>query len=440
MTQLIITSGRVIDPDRGLDATADVVIKDDRIVDINQRPGAANAASGAVVLDAEGCIVCPGLIDIHVHFREPSGGVHEETITTGAAAAMNGGFTTVCCMPNTMPPLDTPEQLAMVNGRAAETPGVRVHHTGCATVGRAGERLGDIDALAAAGAIAITDDGSCVDDPELMREVLRACARNDLCFMQHCQDHAATKGASMNAGPVAERMGQIGWPPEAEVSIIERDVALNREIGARYDAQHVSCGASAAVIRKARTEGLPIYGEATPHHLLLTEDACETIGTNAKMNPPLRTQRDIDQLKEAIADGTITILATDHAPHPAITKDRPFASAAFGIVGMDCALPLYAKALIDDGVIDWPAMLAMMTINPAKLIGLDGRGYGTLREGGPADLTVIDPGQAWVIDPDAFGTTGRNCPFRGWEVTGRAIATVVNGVPALMREPGRMRR
>ena len=231
----------------------------------------------------------------------------------------------------------------------------------------------------------------------------------------------------MNAGALAMKMGLVGWPASAEESMLERDLTLNKDIGARYHAQHLSSGGSIDLIRTARADGQPATGEASPHHLLLTEEACAGYDTAAKMNPPLRRREDIEAIKLGIADGTITILGTDHAPHPLHTKETDFASASFGIVGLECALPLYRKALIDEGVVDWPGMLAMMTCNPAALVGLDTQGIGMLREGGPADLTIIDPDAEWIIDPGSFRSTGRNCPFKGWNVRGRAMATIVSG-------------
>lgn len=438
MQPLLIQGGRVIDPASEFDQTADVLLAEGVVAKIEPRPGRLDVPADCRRLDADGCLVTPGLIDIHVHFREPSGGQHEETIATGSAAAINGGFTTVCCMPNTTPPLDEPETIRLVLGRAAEAGGARVLPVGCGTKGRNGAEPADIDALARAGAIAFSDDGDCIADAAVMAAVLKAARAVDRCFMQHCQDPAMTRGASMNAGSLAEELGLIGWPALAEESIIERDVQLNGSIGCRYHAQHVSSGGSAAIIRAARAAGQPVTGEASPHHLLLTEEACREHGTNAKMNPPLRTKRDIAQLKEAVADGTITILATDHAPHPAARKATDFASAAFGIVGVDCALALYAEALIEDGVIDWPSLLAMMTVNPARLLGLDRIWLGMLITGGPADVTIIDPALPWTIDVNEFASAGRNCPFHGRSVRGRAVATVVGGQVMLLRAPQRL--
>ncbi len=426
MESILIQGGRVIDPGSGFDQRADVLINGDASERVVAQIGRIAPSADAIRIDAEGCIVAPGLIDPHVHLREPDP-AHDETIATGAAAAVRGGFTTVCCMPNTKPPLDSAAQVEFVQMKAAAAGHARVFVIGCATHARAGERLADIQAMAAAGAVGFSDDGDCVADAAMMVKVLRTVAATGRCFMQHCQETTLTEGAVMHAGSVAQRLGLVGWPREAEEIIIERDVRLNRPIGCRYHAQHLSSGGSVDIIRRARADGQPITGEVSPHHLLLTDEACDGYNTQAKMNPPLRTRGDIDELKRGVADGTVTILGTDHAPHPLHRKEAPFDDAAFGIIGLECALPLYARALIDDGVIDWPAMLAMMTINPARLVGLDRKGLGSLTIGGPADVTVIDPDHEWTIDAAKFASAGRNCPFDGWTVRGRAIATIVGG-------------
>ncbi len=422
MLDLIIQGGRVIDPGSGFDQTADVLVSEGVIAGIGRIP----PSSQATRIDAEGCIVAPGLIDVHVHLREPDP-QHDETVNSGAKAAIKGGFTSICCMPNTHPPIDTAEMVEFVQHKAEQANRARVFVVGCATHQRQGERLAAIRSMAEVGAVAFSDDGDCVADASMMDKVLRAVSDTDRCFMQHCQEPTLTRGASMNAGPTATRLGLTGWPSVAEELIIERDVRLNRSIGCRYHAQHLSSGESVDIIRRAKTEGQPVTAEVTPHHLLLTEDACDGYNTMAKMNPPLRTARDITQLKEGIADGTITILGTDHAPHPQHRKQTDFANAAFGIIGLESALPLYAKALIEDSVIDWPQLLAMMTINPARLVGIDRLGLGSLRVGGPADLTVIDPELQWTILAEEFASRGRNCPFDAWRVKGRAIATIVAG-------------
>jgi dihydroorotase len=313
------------------------------------------------------------------------------------------------------------QQAARDAGRA------RVHVVAAATIGRKGEQLAPMAAMAAAGAVAFSDDGECIMNPALMRRVLEVCAALGRTFMQHCQDHVLSEGGTMHEGPTATRLGLLPWPREAEEIIVERDVRLNKSIGAHYHAQHLSSGGSAAILRRAQAEGIRATGEASPHHLLLTDVACDGYDTQAKMNPPLRTARDIAELKLAIADGTIDVLATDHAPHTAAEKARDFASAPFGIIGLDCALPLYVKALVDDGVIGWPRLIELMTRMPAKLCGLDAQGIGTLNEGTSADITVIDPMLEWTIQASEFASKSRNCPFDGWTVRGRAVLTMVGG-------------
>lgn len=434
MSDIFIQGGRVIDPESGFDQTADVLISNGVVTQIGRISKPANAKH----IDAEGCIVSPGLIDIHVHIREPDPN-HDETIKSGSAAAIQGGFTTICCMPNTNPPLDTPSMVKFVQTQAQQANAARVFVVGCATQGRLGEQLAEIKAMAEAGAIAFSDDGDCVADSAIMRKVLQMVKEVDGCFMQHCQDPALTVDAVMNAGVMATKLALTGWPNIAEESIIERDIRLNSAIGCRYHAQHLSSGGSVDIIRKARSNNQPVTAEVSPHHLLLTQDLCDDYNTMAKMNPPLRSQTDINLLKQGVADGTITILGTDHAPHPLHRKQITFADAAFGIVGLECALPLYIKALIEDNVIDWPAMLGMMTINPARLVGLNRLGLGSLAVGGPGDVTVIDPQLKWTIISQEFASKGQNCPFDGWEITGKAIATIVSGQGQLLPESEHIR-
>lgn len=422
-TRILLRGGRVLDPDHDFDAQADVLLVGDRVERISTSP---IADSQALAVDCDGCLVTPGLIDPHVHLREP-GAEHKETIRSGAEAAIAGGFTTVCCMPNTTPAIDLPSLVDFVQMRAREAGFARVFCVGAATVGREGRRLAPIGAMAKAGAVGFSDDGACVADPAVMHRVLLTCQSVDRVFMQHCQEPTMTEGAAMHAGVVSARLGLGGWPSVAEDLIVERDLRLNRAIGCRWHAQHLSSGDSVEILRRARREGARASGEASPHHLLLTHDACENYNTQAKMNPPLRTSADVEALRAGVADGTITVLATDHAPHTSSEKSRDFAAAPFGVVGLECALPLYAKALIDTGIIDWPRMIALMTIEPARLCGLDHLGLGKLAEGGPADLSVIEPGAEWTIDSALFRSLSRNCPFDGWRVRGRCRLTVVGG-------------
>jgi dihydroorotase len=417
--------GRILDAANGVDAEGDLLVVDGRVAKV-AAGRRIDAPEGARVVDCGGMLVTPGLIDPHVHLREP-GGEAKETVKSGTASAVAGGFTTVCCMPNTTPAIDTVTTVRYVLQAAREAASARVFVVAAASVGRKGEQLAPMHAMRDAGAVAFSDDGECIMNPAMMRRVLEVCASLGKTFMQHCQDHQLSEGGVMNEGAVATRLGLLPWPREAEEIIVERDVRLNRAIGAHYHAQHLSSGGSAAILRRARAEGIRCSGEASPHHLLLTDDACDGYDTQAKMNPPLRTKRDIAELKAAIADGTIDVLATDHAPHTAAEKARDFASAPFGIIGLDCALPLYAKALVEDGVIGWPRMIELMTRTPAELCGLDALGLGTLREGSPGDVTVIDPNLEWTIHAAEFASKSRNCPFEGWRVRGRAVMTVIAG-------------
>ena len=422
---LVLKGGRVIDPASGLDATADLRLEHGEVVAIETQPGVIDT-SGARVIDVDGLLVCPGLVDPHVHLREP-GGERKETIETGTHASIAGGFTTVCCMPNTVPAIDSPTTLGFIRMRAEETAHCRVFVVAAATENRAGEALAPINALTRGGAVAFSDDGQGVACPDMMRKVLRACHSVDRAFMQHCQDAALTAGASMHEGNVSTRLGLIGWPRVAEEVMLERDLRLNREIGCRYHAQHLSSGNSVEILRTARAAGVPATGEVSPHHLLLTDEACDDWNTNGKMNPPLREASDVRTLIEGVVEGVITVLATDHAPHTIADKEAPFDQAAWGIVGIECALPLYAEALVQSGAIDWPRMIAMMTIEPARLCRLDAQGIGALKVGGPADVTVIDPEMAWTIDVNEFKSKARNCPFDGRQVRGRAVLTILGG-------------
>ncbi len=423
MGSILIVSGRVMDPATGLDAVRDVAISGGVI----QAIGAGLPRSPADrIIDAQGCLVTPGLIDPHVHLREP-GHEYKESIATGTAAAVAGGFTSVCCMPNTSPAIDTPEIVRFVIDRAAHTGRCRVFPVAAATKGRQGEELTEIALLDAAGAVAFSDDGDCVPNPGMMAKVLTAVARTGKVFMQHCQEQTLTRGSAMHAGGVSVRLGLTGWPRIAEEIVIERDVLLNRAAGCRYHVQHLSSGASVDIVRRARAAGQAVTAEASPHHLLLTHDVCDGYNTLGKVNPPLRERADIEAIRAGVADGTITVLATDHAPHSADEKALPFEEAPMGMVGLETALPLYREALVDTGAISWMRLIELLTVQPALLCGLDSHGLGRLTVGGPADITVIDHDAAWTIDADDFAGKSRNTPFDGRAVKGRAIVTIVAG-------------
>lgn len=436
MTAILFKGARVIDPASRTDRVADVAVEGGLVRAIG--PGLAPPA-GAETIDCRDLILAPGLIDPHVHLREP-GGEHKETIATGAAAAVEGGFTTVCCMPNTSPALDSPEIVEFIARRAEQAAAAhpsgataRVFSVAAATKGRKGEELAEIHLLTRAGAVGFSDDGDCIASAGMMARALTTIKPTGLAFMQHCQEPTLTKGSVMNSGALATRLGLTGWPAVAEDLIIERDVRLNRTIGCRYHVQHLSTAGAAEIVRRARADGQPITAEASPHHLLLTEEACAGYDTRAKMNPPLRTQKDVDALRAAVADGTITILATDHAPHTEDEKSQPFDSAPFGIIGLETALALCAEALIHTKLIDWPRMIELMTINPARLCNLDQRGLGSLQTNGPADITLIDPDARWTISVNDLKGKCRNTPFLGRQVRGRAVMTMINGRIAMRR-------
>ncbi len=430
-SSFLLRGGRVIDPASGFDATADLLISGGTIAEISTKPGKLSLPSGGALIECEGCFVVPGLIDPHVHLREP-GAEHKETIATGAAAAVAGGFTSVCCMPNTTPTIDLPSTVEFVQMRAAASRKARVFVAGAATVGRAGEQLAPMGAMSAVGAVAFTDDGDCIASAGMMGKVLAVCASLDKVFMQHCQDPTLTVGGVMNSGVVSARLGLGGWPAIAEEVIIERDIRLNRGHQCRYHVQHLTTAGGVEIVRRARADRQPVSAEASPHHLLLTEDACNNYNTQAKVNPPLRTDDDIRALIEGIIDGTITVLATDHAPHASSEKARDFTAAPFGMIGLECALALYIKALVESGAIDWTRLIALMTIEPARLLGIDALGHGRLAQGLPADVTVIDPNVSWKIDSESFHSKSRNCPFEGWQVRGRAVNVFVAGRHALV--------
>ncbi|MBU3683237.1 MAG: dihydroorotase [Phycisphaerales bacterium] len=425
MATTLLRGGRVLCAASGLDQTADVLLAGGRVAAVSARRGEL-AAGDARVIDCDGLLVCPGLIDPHVHLREP-GGEHKETIATGTAAALAGGFSSVCCMPNTSPCLDSAPLVEFVRLRAREANHARVFVAGAATVGRAGEQLAPMAAMARAGAVAFTDDGEGIASAQVMLRVLQMAKAVGRPFMQHCQEPSLTQGAAMNSGVLQARLGHGGWPSVAEELMLQRDLMLNRAVGARYHAQHLSAAGSADLLRAARAAGQHASGEVSPHHLLLTEEACDGDRTDAKMNPPLRTARDVQALRAAVADGTIDVLATDHAPHSPAEKARDFASAPFGIIGLEHALPLFREALLDSGAIGWPRLIELMTLQPARLLGLDSMGLGTLRVGAPADVTMIDPDAAWTVDPAAGRSKSRNTPFAGRALRGRAVHVFVDG-------------
>jgi dihydroorotase len=396
------------------------------------------APTDGAVLDAEGCLVCPGLVDPHVHFREP-GQEEKETIASGSAAAVAGGFSAVCAMANTQPAVDDDGRVEYVLRQAQRADAARVFPTGAITRARAGEELSEIGLMARRGAVAFTDDGQSVASAAVCAKAMAYIAMTGRPLLQHCEDPTLGGGA-MNSGDLAVRLGLSGWPAVAEQIILDRDVLLARSAAppVRYHVQHVTSAGSVELLRRAHTDpsDTAITGEATPHHLLLTEEACADYDTRFKVNPPLRGRADMEAIRHAVADGTISVLGTDHAPHTREDKEVEFGLAPYGVIGLECALPLYAKALVETELLDWPGLIARMSTNPARLCGLP---QGTLAAGAPADVTVIDPEAEWRIDPARFASRARNCPFDGWSVRGLALATVVGGEVKFNLDEGRLK-
>lgn len=416
---ILIKNGRLIDPKNSVDKKTDILIDDFRI----QQIGADLNCPGAQVIDAAGKIIAPGLIDLHVHFRQP-GDEEEETIASGSAAAVAGGFTSVVCMPNTNPAIDEATGVEFIHRMGRQARKTFIYVMGAITKDRAGKELAEMGLMAQAGAIGFTDDGTGVQDTGVMLRAMKYASMFNCIISQHCEDHSLAKNGAMNAGYKATVLGLPGMDPLAEEMMLWRDIQLVRKTNIRYHAQHISTAGAVKIIRQAKQDGLPVTCEVTPHHLLLTEEAVSEYDTNYKVNPPLRTQKDVDALKEAVREGLIDALATDHAPHLQSEKELEFMAAPCGIASLECALPLYRKALIDDGVCGWSEMLSMLTWRPAKVIQVE---KGSLAVGDRADVVMIDPDAQWVVDAAAFHSKSRNCPYHGWKLQGKVLCTIVAG-------------
>lgn len=421
---LLIKNGRVIDPANGVDKKCDVSIVDGKVAEIRENIVDSGRDGGnRTVIDASGKLVAPGLIDIHVHFREP-GDEEEETIASGSAAAVAGGFTSVVCMPNTNPVIQSETDVEYVHRKARQARKTHVYTMGAITKGLQGVELAEMGFMAQAGAVGFTDDGRGVQDPAVMLRALKYAAMFDVVVAQHCQDDRIAGEGVMNSGYQSTILGLPGMDPLAEEAILWRDIQLIKRANVRYHAQHISTAGSVELIRAAKNDGLPVTCEVSPHHLLLTEERCGEYDTNFKVNPPLRGQKDVDALKQAIADGLVDALASDHAPHLQSEKELEFLSAPFGIASLECALSLYVKALIEPGILDWPGLIRLMTEKPASVIGID---KGTLGIGKRADITIIDPEIDYRIDVGTFRSKSRNCPYHGWTVRGNVEKTIVGG-------------
>ena len=417
----LIRNGRVIDPANGRDEIADVALVDGRIADLS---AIRKSKSDMNEIDASNLVICPGLIDLHVHLREPGFG-WKETIETGARAAAAGGFTTIVCMPNTSPVADSPGTIAWITDRAAEIACVNVLPAGAISKGLMGEELAPIGSLKHAGVVAITDDGRCVQNNELMRRAVEYARMVGVPVLDHCQDYNLVGNGVVHEGYWSTLLGLPGWPSAGEEAIVMRNVLLAELCDHHVHCQHISAAGSVRILREARARGVKVSGEACPHHIALTDDAIQNFDTNSKMNPPLRGEQDVAALLEGIADGTISILCSDHAPHAQFEKEVEFDAAPFGIVGLETELGLFLDILVHKKrTIELPRLIEMFTVNPARLLQIEA---GTLSVGRAADVTLIDPNLDWTVDASSFQSASRNTPFGGWKLKGRAVRTIVAG-------------
>lgn len=427
---LLIKNGRIIDPSQNVDRKADLFIKQGKINSFN--PG--NITEDYSVIYADGMVVCPGFIDLHCHLRQP-GFEYKETIATGTEAAAIGGFTTVCCMPNTLPPIDNRKVVNFIKITAVSEGIVRVLPIGCTTEGRAGKKLSDMEELAKAGVVAFSDDGNPVQNIALMRQALETACGLNLPVIEHCEDIELNKDGVMNEGKLASRLGLKGIPCASEERAIEHNVVLSDLTDARLHIAHVSTSGSVEIIRRAKEKGIAVTAEVTPHHLTLTEEWVnkpKPYNTNAKVNPPLRTEEDVKSLIEGLREGIIDAIATDHAPHSLKDKACHFNSAAFGISGLETALGSLLK-IVHSGEIGLENIVSKLTIEPARVLGMNK--IGTLRPGASGDVVIFDPNKEWIVDSDCFASLGQNTPLNGMILKGKVMVTIFGG-QVVYRERG----
>ena len=418
--KLLIKNGHVVNPENDLNAVQDVLIENDRIIKV-----ADSVRDDAdTVLDAKGMYVMPGFIDLHVHLRDP-GLTYKETLETGGMAAARGGVTTICAMPNTRPVTDTSQMIEELHERAAHESPVHVIQLGAITKGQLGEELADIRGMAEAGCHAISEDGKSVMNASLYRKAMKIAKEEGISIFAHCEDITMVEGGVMNAGAKAKELGLPGITNSVEDVIVARDILLAKETGVRLHLCHCSTQDSVEMIRLAKAEGLPVTGEVCPHHFTLCTDDIREDDGNYKMNPPLRAREDVEALKRGLADGTMDVIATDHAPHSAEEKNRSMAKAAFGIVGLETSAALTYTELVEPGILTVMQMAEKMSYNPAKILGLNDKG--SVSEGKIADLVIFDPEKEYRIDVEKFASKGKNTPFNGYPVKGEVACTIVDG-------------
>ncbi|MEE8353066.1 MAG: dihydroorotase, partial [Dehalococcoidales bacterium] len=424
MTQrLLIRGGRLIDPGQKLDTVGSLFVEDGRISRLAEAE--PDSPGDCDVLDAEGLVVCPGFIDLHCHLREP-GQEEKETSATGTRAAARGGFTTVCCMPNTLPPLDSREVVDRLMARVARDAVVRVLPVACVTRGRNGEKLVDMASLVDAGVVGFSDDGDPVTVVGVMRRALELSVELGRPVIDHCEDKTLTAGGVINAGAAAETLGVVGMPAHAEELLVARDLELAKATGGWLHVAHVSTESAVELVRLAKVKGLAVTAEVTPHHLTLTEEEVILSQANAKVNPPLRTGKDVRALVDGLRDGTIDAIATDHAPHTEAEKQRGLADAPFGFSVLETAFGS-AMSLVHAGHLPLAVLIERLTTGPARILGENGTGLGTLAVGSVADITIIDTEREWLVDPAEFASKGKNTPLSGRTLKGRVVATLAGG-------------
>ncbi|NOU92458.1 amidohydrolase family protein [Paenibacillus sp. LMG 31456] len=416
----LIKNGTVINPETHFMEITNVIIEDEKIVHIGP---ITNVTVDDHIIDASGLLVVPGLVDIHVHFRDP-GFPQKETISSGALSAAAGGFTSVVCMPNTKPSIDTVETLEYVLRTGLEQAVVKVYSSAALTYGIEGKVLTEMESLKQAGAVTFTDDGRTVMDPKLVYTAFRKAAELDVPISSHCEDHHLVSGGSLNQGEVSNQLGDPGIPRLGEELIIARDILFAEETGAQLHIQHVSTARGVQLIREAKARGVRVTGEGAPHHFSITDEQALLCGTLAKVNPPLRTKEDVEAVIAGLADGTLEAIATDHAPHTAEEKARPLGEAPFGLVGLETAVGLTFTFLVHSGRLSLMDALAKLTVNPSEIMGLPS---GRLTKGSDADITILDPQKEWTVDPEQFKSQSRNSPFAGMKLKGKAVLTMVNG-------------